>query len=92
MKCINCDLDYPQLSHLDLCDSCQNEHDKLSMNNNTNMVNVERNVLMQNTWVSGIRDEDSIGNTMDTEGSSLSFWRNIFIMIVLMVVIVLISI
>ena len=92
MRCINCDRDYPQLSHLDLCDFCQNEHEKLSMGEDATMVNVERNVLMQNTWVSGVRKEDSIGNTMDHGGSAQPFWRNIFFMIVIMVVIVLISI
>jgi hypothetical protein len=92
MKCINCDLDYPQLSHLDLCDFCQNEHDRLSMNDVSKLVNVERNVLMQNTWVSGMRDEESIGDTIDQEGSALPFWRNISMMIVVMVVIVLVSI
>ena len=92
MKCINCDRDYPELSHLDLCDFCQQEHDKLSMNKDSNLVNVERNVLMQNTWVSGIRKEDSVGNTLDTGGSTASFWRNIFLIIVIMVIIVLISI
>ncbi len=92
MRCINCDQDYPQLSHLDLCDFCQDEHEKLSMTENSNMVNVERNVLMQNTWVSGVRKDDSIGDNIDQEGSTVPFWRNIFFIIVVMIVIVLISI